>query len=163
MTNEVADRLPLKAIVPVVFVSVTVPALTLPLKLAPPELAIERLPLLVNPLPLIAPPVPAFRLRLLLPPVTEPIVRPAPAATVLFVAMVELPASVTAPRSMALPFDCTVPSTVVLDGLEPLPAVFTPPINVSTLPVALPRATVPVFRKLTAFVMEVVLPFSATL
>ncbi len=135
---------------------VTDPALTVPLNVAPSELLIVKAPVPLKDEPEITLAVPLFRNKLKVLPVTAPIFNVPPVALVLFVAKVELPAKVKAPKLSVAPFVCTVPLTVTELGLVALPVVAKPPAKVKVPP--LPKASVPVFKKLTALVIEVVAP-----
>ncbi len=93
-------------------------------------------------------------------PVIVPKLKAKPAATVLFVAIVDAPPNeIVLPRLIAVPFVCTVPFTVTEPGLVELPAAAMPPIKVKMPP--LPKLSAPAFRKLTAFVKVLVpVPFN---
>lgn len=129
---------------------------------APVSVALNEPNGLVPPIvPKLKEPAPELRDRLLLPATllsVAPMLKLPP-----FEASVLLPLTVVAPRVSAVLVVLMLPSTVVPDGLEPLPVVVKPPVNVRVSAGALPRATVPVFRKLTALVIAVVEPFKATL
>ena len=162
VSNSVAVKAPLNAMLPEVFVKVTVPAFTAPLKLVLAEFVIVRLPALLNVEPAIAPVVPPFRDSEAVVPVTAPIVILLPAGVLPAVVLnVESPANATLPKVMAAPLVLIVPFTVTADGLVALPAAATPFVKVIAL--ALPNDTEPVFKKLTASLMDVVLPNSETL
>jgi hypothetical protein len=161
--NAVAVNAPLNAIVPVVFVKVTIPAATLPLKLVPAELAMVKLPLPAKEEPAITPLVPVFMLNALAALVTAPTVMllPTEAAPALVVSNEDVPLNVTAPKSIAAAFVSTVPFTVTREGLLALPVVVTPLVKVKVL--AFPKVIAPVFKKFTALVTAVVLPNNETL
>lgn len=135
---------------------VTAPAVTPPLKDAPPELAMVKLPPPAKELPVMVPPVPALRDKALPPLVTAPMVKPAPAATVLFVARVDVPPSVMLPRLIAVPLVCTMPLMVLA-----LAVLVKPPTKVNT---SLPLPNVTPFKllKVTALVMLLVEPSMET-
>jgi hypothetical protein len=161
--NAVAVNAPLNAIVLIVFVKVTVPAATLPLKFVPAELAIVKLPLPAKEEPAITPLVPAFILKALAALVTAPTVMllPTEAAPALVVSNEDVPLNVTAPKSIAAAFVLTVPFTLTREGLLALPVVVTPLVKVKVL--AFPKVIEPVFKKFTALVTAVVLPNNETL
>ena len=92
-----------KAIVPVVFVKVSAPAVTAPLKVVPSELLIVRSPPPVKVVPVIAPVVPLFNVSALPPLVTAPTLNAAP-VPVLFVNKLEVPPKVIAPILIGLLF-----------------------------------------------------------
>lgn len=73
-----------------------------------------------------------------------------------------LPLMVVAPNAIAVPVLLIAALMVVPDGLLALPVAATPPAKVSVSP-PLPSESVPVFKKLTALVISVVLPSNATL
>jgi hypothetical protein len=151
----VAVNAPLNAIVPVVFVKVTVPAFTAPLKLVPAELAIVKLPLPAKEEPAITPAVPAFRLNALLLLATAPTVMLLPTKDIpaLVASNEELPPNVTAFKSIAAALVSTVPLTVVVLAVDVTPFVNT------LVPT---KVTPPVLEKVAAFV--IVLPaFKATI
>jgi hypothetical protein len=155
VSNAVAVNAPLNAIVPVVFVKVTVPAATLPLKLVPAELAIVKLPLPAKDEPAITPLVPAFILKALAALVTAPTVMLLPTEDVpaFVVSNDVVPANVTAFKLMAAALVSTVPLTVVVLAVDVTPFVNT------LVPI---KVTPPVLEKVAAFVM--LLPaFNATL
>jgi hypothetical protein len=150
-----AAKLPLNAIVPVVFVSVTVPAATLPLKLVPAELAIVKLPLPAKLEPAMTPAVPAFILKALAALVIAPTVMllPPEDTPALVVSNEDVPVNVTAFKSIAAALVSTVPFTVVVLAVDVTPFVNT------LVPT---KVTPPVLEKVAAFV--IVLPaFKATL
>ena len=162
VSNSVAVNAPLKAMLPAVFVKVTVPAFTAPLKLVLAEFVMVRLPALVNVEPAIAPVVPPFSVKEAVVPVTAPIVILLPAGVLPAVVFnVESPAKVTLPNVIAAPLVLIAPFTVTDDGLLAFPAAATPLVKVIVL--ALPNDTEPVFKKLTASLMDVLLPNSETL
>jgi hypothetical protein len=155
VSNAVAVNAPLNAIVPVVFVKVTVPAATLPLKLVPAELAIVKLPLPAKDEPAITPLVPAFMLNALLLLAIAPtvILLPTEDAPAFVVSNEDVPANVTAFKLMAAALVSTVPLTVVVLAVDVTPFVNT------LVPT---KVTPPVLEKVAAFV--IVLPaFKATL
>ena len=156
VSNSVAVKAPLNAMLPAVFVKVTVPAFTAPLKLVLPEFVIVRLPLPPKVEPRIVPVVPPFSVKpfVLLVMVIAPIVILLPAGMLPAVVFnVELPPTVTLPKSIAAPFVATLPLMVVALAVEvtPLAKVVVPA-----------KLTPPVLEKVAAFVM---LPpaFNATL
>ena len=133
---------------PAVFVKVTVPAFTAPLKLVLAEFVIVRLPLPLKVEPRIVPPVPPFSVKPFALLVTAPIVMLLPAGVLPAVVFkVELPVNVTLPKSMAAPFVATLPLMVVALAVDvtPLakvvvPAKVTPPVleKVAVLVIAPP-------------------------
>ena len=154
VSNSVAVNAPLKAIVPVVFVKDTVPALTAPLKLVLPEFVIVRLPLPPKVEPRIVPAVPPFNVKPFALLVIAPIVMLLPAGRLpAVVVKVELPANVTLPKSIAAPFVTTLPLMVVALAVD------VTPLAKVVVPVKL---TPPVFEKVAAFVI-VPPAFNATL
>jgi hypothetical protein len=147
---------------PVVLVNVTVPAFTAPLKLVLAEFVIVRLPALLNVAPAIAPVVPPFNVKEAVVPVTAPIVILLPAGRLPAVVLNrESPARLTLSKVIAAPLVLIVPFTITEDGLLALPAAATPFVKFIVL--ALPNDTEPAFRKLTASLMDVVLPSNETL
>jgi hypothetical protein len=154
VSNSVAVNAPLKAIVPVVFVKETVPALTAPLKLVLPEFVMVRLPLPPKVEPRIVPAVPPFSVKPFALLVIAPIVIRLPAGRLpAVVVTVEAPAKVTLPKSIAAPFVATLPLMVVALAMD------VTPFAKVVVPVKL---TPPVLEKVAAFVI-VPPAFNATL
>ena len=184
MLNVLNVVLPWKAIVPVVFVSVAVVASTVDWKVVPPDWVTVKVPISVptappmvtTPVVLIvkfeavpeAVPLIALVLTVVAPPEPKVNVTPSESVAVPKVIVplpadnVELPVNEVVPSVNAVLVVVTLPFTVVELGLLPLPEVETPPVKVNaSLP--LPKVTVPVFKKLTAFVIVLLLPVIDTL
>ena len=116
----------------------------------------------------LAVPLMAFVVMVVAPPVPKVSVTPsesvaAPRVTVPLPAdNVELPVTEVVPKVNAVLVVVTVPLTLVELGLLPFPDVETPPVKVNESPPS-PRVTVPVFKKLTAFVIALLPPVIETL
>ena len=155
----VAVRAPLKAIVPVVLVRVTIEAPTVPLKVVPPECVIARVPTFDTEEPAISAPAtpPVAKVKLKPAPVTAPIDRSA-AFVVAFVLIVVSAPSVIGPKVIASLLLLIVPLSVEALGADAVK----PPLKVKVPPLA-PKARVPLLLKVTALVIVPVLAFRATL
>ncbi len=154
-----AVNAPLKAIVPVVLVKVTVVAPTVLLKLVPPELPIVKVPTPDTEVPAISAPAtpPVVSVRLYVAPVTAPIVKSAALVVATVLIMVSAP-KVIGPKVIVSLLLVMVPFKV-----EALGAVAVkPPLKIKVPPLA-PNAKVPVLLKVTALVIVPVLALSAKL
>jgi len=157
--SVVAVSAPLNAIVPVVLVSVTVVAPTVLLKAVPPELVIVRVPTPATDMPEISAPAtpPVARVRLLVAPVTAPMVRSATFVVALVLSVVAAP-KVIAPKLIAALVLLMVPLMVRALGAVAVK----PPVKAKVPPLA-PSVKVPVLLKVTALVIVPVVAFSARL
>ena len=155
----VAVKAPLKAIVPVVLVSVTVVAPTAPLKVVPPECVIVRVPTPDTEEPAISAPVtpPVAKVKLKPAPVTAPI--DISAAFVVAFVLIE----VSAPRVIAPKVIRELVLLIVPLSVLALGAVAVNPLVKARVPPLAPSAKVPVLLKVTASVIVPVLALRARL
>ena len=181
--SVVAVTAPLKVIVPVVLVKVTVEAETVLLNVVPPELVIVMVPISVPmaPLTVTAPVVLMVRFELvpLAVPVTDDrlmaLAMPVPTVSVTPSAKVAAPKvmlPVEVPPMVAFALTVTgapklrtpVPAAVIVPAtVIPLGAVAVrPPVN-AKVPPLVPKVTVPVLLKVTALVIVPLAAFRATL
>ena len=179
--SVVAVKAPLKAIVPLVSVKVTVVAPTVLLKVVPPELVIVRMPISVpivletvtapvvlmvrfEALPLA---VPAIDDKLIAFAIPVPIVRVTPSANVVaprVMVPVALPPNVVSARTLTAVVPKLITLVVLLAAIVParyfvLGAVAVKPLmKVRLSPLASPKYTAPDVPKVAAFVIWVVSP-----
>ena len=155
----VAVNAPLNAIVPVVFVNVTVVALTAPLNVVPPEFVIVKVvtPDMVDPAISAPATPPVVSVNVFDPPVTAPMVKSATLVVAFVFRLTALP-RVMAPKVIALFVELIVPFTVTVLGAVAV----IPPVKAKVPPLA-PNPNVPVLLKVTAFVIVPVVAFKPTL
>ena len=153
--SVVAVNAPLNATVPTVLVSVTVVALTVLLKVVPPEWVMVSVPTSETDEPLISAPAtpPVTKVRLYVAPVTAPMVRSATLVVAFVLSVVAAP-KVMAPKVMAALVLLMVPLMIRTLGAVAVK----PPVNVKLSPLASPKYSPPDVPKVTALVICVVLP-----
>ena len=151
----VAVKAPLKAIVPVVLVSVTVVAPTVPLKVVPPELSIARVPTPDTEEPLISAPAtpPVAKVKLKPAPVIAPIVKSATSVVALVLSVLAVP-RVIAPKVIGVLVLLIMPLIVLEIGAVAIK----PPANVRVSAAPLPKNSAPEVPKVVALVILVMLP-----